>query len=204
MTGQDAGQKFFKLYKHFKLTEYVDWSSYWAWAFTGRRLSRTSYALHAHTPHRSPVLVSPVRSLIHPVLMYHSSAMGNHHLEYGFPSTHSANSASIALYIHTLIYRLYLSGTISTTTLYWFQAALAWYTFSIVFGRLYCGMHSFADCGVGVIIGTAVWASYWATEDIIEQWLSTPGWSGKLLMHIWNTLLMTFPVVPVTLISLGE
>ncbi|KAI0360328.1 PAP2-domain-containing protein [Trametes cingulata] len=33
--------------------------------------------------------------------------LGSHHLEYGFPSTHSTNSVSIALFIYTLVQRLY-------------------------------------------------------------------------------------------------
>ncbi|KAF8580179.1 hypothetical protein K439DRAFT_1357631 [Ramaria rubella] len=103
--------------------------------------------------------------------------MGNHHLEYGFPSTHSTNCTSIALYIHTIIYRMYLSGTISSTTLYFLQAAFAWYFFSIVYGRLYCGMHSIRDCVAGVSIGAALWAPYWVLEDAIEDWLSAAGWS---------------------------
>jgi dihydrosphingosine 1-phosphate phosphatase len=109
--------------------------------------------------------------------------MGNHHLEYGFPSTHSTNSTSIALYIHTLIYRLYLSDNISSRTLYLLQAAIAWYTFSIVFGRLYCGMHSFTDCGVGIALGAAVSAAYWVMEEAIERWICTPGWTGKSVIY---------------------
>src|SRR5580693_4524932 len=31
--------------------------------------------------------------------------MGTHHLEYGFPSTHSTNSISMALYLYTLLLR---------------------------------------------------------------------------------------------------
>ncbi|KAI0654867.1 PAP2-domain-containing protein [Cubamyces menziesii] len=33
--------------------------------------------------------------------------LGSHHLEYGFPSTHSTNSVSIALFIYTVVQRLY-------------------------------------------------------------------------------------------------
>lgn len=135
-----------------------------------------------------------------------SLGIGNHHLEYGFPSTHSTNSTSIALYIHTLIYRLYLSETISANTLYLLQAAIAVYTFSIVFGRLYCGMHSFTDCGVGVAVGAAVSVAYWVMEETIEQWISTPGWSGKSDMGDTLNKLLTynFHLVPLTLIPLGK
>jgi len=108
--------------------------------------------------------------------------MGNHHLEYGFPSTHSTNSASIALYIHALIYRLYVSGSISSTSLFLLQAGIAWYTFSIVYGRLYCAMHSFTDCAVGVGLGATVWAAHWVSQDYVDNWLSTSGWSVPLIL----------------------
>jgi len=43
-------------------------------------------------------------------------------------------------------------------------AALAWYVFSIVFGRLYTAMHSFTDCMMGVLMGAGIWwvhDGYW-------------------------------------------
>ena len=35
------------------------------------------------------------------------AAIGSHHLEYGFPSTHSTNSVSIALFLYDLLHRAY-------------------------------------------------------------------------------------------------
>ena len=118
--------------------------------------------------------------------------MGNHHLEYGFPSTHSTNSISIALFFYTHVHRLAITSnnqittlastsdwTISPTT-YWVSSVLlAWYAFSIVFGRLYTAMHSFTDCIMGCVMGAAVWAGYWMMENQIERWLETPGWTGQ-------------------------
>ena len=121
-------------------------------------------------------------------------AISNHHLEYGFPSTHSTNSISIALFIYTHVHRLATLPVPSTNlittlapptdwsislTTYWISTLLlAWYTFSIVYGRLYCAMHSFVDCAMGVAMGAVIWAVYWVTEDAVENWLIHAGWSG--------------------------
>jgi hypothetical protein len=90
------------------------------------------------------------------------TAMGTHHLEYGFPSTHSTNSVSIALFFFT---RLHVYYSASGDGVYGVVAgALTWYVFSIVFGRLYTAMHSFTDCVVGVAMGAGIWwvhDGYW-------------------------------------------
>ncbi|KIK57555.1 hypothetical protein GYMLUDRAFT_172530, partial [Collybiopsis luxurians FD-317 M1] len=102
-------------------------------------------------------LVCSPRPLAPPVTRL---TLGNHHLEYGFPSTHSTNSVSIALffwgYVHTLL-------DPSETFIYWLSTALcATYALSIVGGRIYTAMHSFVDCIFGVLLGAAVW---WCTMD---------------------------------------
>jgi len=66
---------------------------------------------------------------------------GSTALEYGFPSTHSANAISVALYCLTLLDH---SGdkfsSLSKTAL----ELLAWlYASCVVMGRMYCGMHGF-------------------------------------------------------------
>ncbi|KAJ3501621.1 hypothetical protein NLJ89_g9257 [Agrocybe chaxingu] len=113
--------------------------------------------------------------------------IGTHHLEYGFPSTHSTNSVSIALFFFAIVHRLAstpiastnpasvltsrnsssieaLLPTISATetvispSLYVALCViLIIYTFSIVFGRLYTAMHSFTDCLMGVVLGAGIW-----------------------------------------------
>lgn len=97
--------------------------------------------------------------------------MGSHHLEYGFPSTHSTNSVSIALFLFSHVYELAypsspnIPATISPNLSTFLSILLSIYAFSIVFGRLYTAMHSFTDCAVGVFLGTMIW------------WVSS-SWSG--------------------------
>ncbi|KIY68373.1 hypothetical protein CYLTODRAFT_421694 [Cylindrobasidium torrendii FP15055 ss-10] len=93
--------------------------------------------------------------------------IGTHHLEYGFPSTHSTNSVSIALIFFAKVYLAAHAEepSISMQTFWMLLAGLLFYTFSIVFGRIYTAMHSFTDCVMGVSLGTFIW---WA-------WSSFPG-----------------------------
>lgn len=142
--------------------------------------------------------------------------MGNHHLEYGFPSTHSTNSVSIALYFFTLLQRLYATPVsaypsisaafaasanltltaadratqaladggvqetiISATTYRVLVGLLLFYVFSIVYGRLYTGMHSFTDCIMGVTLGTSIWAVYMACGGWLHAWIRDSGWVGE-------------------------
>lgn len=68
---------------------------------------------------------------------------------------------------------------ISSTT-YWISAAvLIFYVFSIVYGRLYTAMHSFTDCAVGVLMGTAIWTIFVLCGESVDHWLKTSGWIGE-------------------------
>ncbi|KAL5521565.1 LCB3 [Sanghuangporus sanghuang] len=112
--------------------------------------------------------------------------IGSHHLEYGFPSTHSTNSVSIALYIYQLIHIHYFtsSPSIATTTYIFSCIFLLFYVFSIVLGRVYTGMHSLVDCVAGVTLGILVWtvhALYWGS---IETWLARMHWYPPMLISL--------------------
>ncbi|KAF8839582.1 acid phosphatase/Vanadium-dependent haloperoxidase [Paxillus ammoniavirescens] len=104
--------------------------------------------------------------------------IGTHHLEYGFPSTHSTNSVSMALFIFSQVHSAYSEHSAISDVAYQILCAiLALYAVSIVFGRLYTGMHSFTDCGVGVTLGAAIWAAYVMMSDELESWLESGLWS---------------------------
>ncbi|EKM76419.1 hypothetical protein AGABI1DRAFT_78483 [Agaricus bisporus var. burnettii JB137-S8] len=146
--------------------------------------------------------------------------MGSHHLEYGFPSTHSTNSISIALLLFAYIYDLTyppLSSTpttLSPTTFIILSVILAIYAFSIVFGRLYTAMHSFTDCFCGVFLGTAIWwvSSSWngipiriSSLNILSSSPTTTIHLGRGLgmeTHLWNWVSNGHWEVPVLLIPL--
>lgn len=94
-------------------------------------------------------LPRPLSPPLHRITMSGSAA-----LEYGFPSTHSANAVSVAVYtlfaIHSPDCQLH------DTTKLILEVVSYFYAFSIILGRLYCGMHGFLDVIVGSIIGAVI------------------------------------------------
>ncbi len=118
--------------------------------------------------------------------------IGSHHLEYGFPSSHTTNSISVALYILLLLLN---SPAASEPHLFIPCCVLvATYAFSIVFGRLYCGMHSFIDCIAGMVLGSVITLFYWNYGPLLELWISELGWASPILVvAAWMLLLNQFP-----------
>ncbi|KAL8280762.1 hypothetical protein RQP46_006766 [Phenoliferia psychrophenolica] len=111
-------------------------------------------------------------------------SVGNHAHEYGFPSTHSTNSVSMALFFGGLIMRhsshpVWVNGIA--------YALLTFFALTVTFGRLYTAMHSMLDVSVGSLIGALIWVSYWFLEGIIETWSLSAGWT------------VTATIVPATL-----
>lgn len=74
--------------------------------------------------------------------------------EYGFPSSHAANATAVTLIMlaKTIEYKLDFSP-INFTLIIIF---LVLYYFSLIFGRIYCGMHGVFDILSGSIIGAAL------------------------------------------------
>ncbi|KAF9943299.1 hypothetical protein BGZ67_003062 [Mortierella alpina] len=95
------------------------------------------------------------------------------HLEYGFPSTHTSNATSIALY---LLSYLLISDWSIPGKLFAILGLLV-YLFSVIFGRLYCGMHTRTDIAGGAVIGVAVWAVQWSFHDSIDALMTSPSWT---------------------------
>ncbi|KAI5966348.1 LCB3 [Candida pseudojiufengensis] len=74
--------------------------------------------------------------------------------EYGFPSSHSANATAVTLVVLTSI--INLKESIEPFTYYSLIIGLSIYYISLIFGRLYCGMHGFLDIFVGSSVGILV------------------------------------------------
>ena len=75
-------------------------------------------------------------------------------LEYGFPSTHSTNAVSVAVYI--LLMLRAAPGDMNPMTKLGMQVGACCYAGSIVLGRLYCGMHGFFDVVIGSLLGAVL------------------------------------------------
>ncbi|MCJ1288098.1 hypothetical protein MMC26_007453 [Xylographa opegraphella] len=79
---------------------------------------------------------------------------GSAALEYGFPSTHSTNAVSVAVY--ALFSLNNPSSTVSPTTKILLEILSYTYATSIIIGRVYCGMHGLFDVFVGSVLGAAL------------------------------------------------
>ncbi|KAH9047514.1 hypothetical protein EDB83DRAFT_2677071 [Lactarius deliciosus] len=99
--------------------------------------------------------------------------VGNHHLEYGLPSTYSTNSTSMALFLCAHVYDLRRLGSLSTAAFATWVVVLFIYVFSIVVGRLYTGMHGFMDCSVGIILGIISWLLQHLVMPEVEKWVQS-------------------------------
>lgn len=108
-------------------------------SYCGRTVSLTSQDFFCVPRPASP----PVRRLL----------IGTHHLEYGFPSTHSANSVGMAIFFYYLVEmaRPYVLAVVSDdhpmftylfAETYLMEGLILLYALTIVYGRLYAGMHS--------------------------------------------------------------
>lgn len=95
----------------------------------------------------------------------HPQGIASHHLEYGMPSTHSANSVSTALFLLLLT----SDSGIPTLLKYALYSILLVYVSSVVLGRIYCGMHGPSDCIIGIVLGSANVAVDRFAGDYIED-----------------------------------
>ncbi|KAK1754740.1 dihydrosphingosine 1-phosphate phosphatase LCB3 [Echria macrotheca] len=109
---------------------------------------------------------------------------GSAALEYGFPSTHSANAVSVALY--ALLILRSEQNTFSPTTTAVLEALAYCYTFSIVLGRLYCGMHGFFDVIIGSLMGAAISLLEFYYAPAMDKWL----YSGSYYVPVLITLII--------------
>ncbi|KAF1945244.1 sphingosine-1-phosphate phosphohydrolase [Clathrospora elynae] len=112
------------------------------------------------------------------------SMSGSAALEYGFPSSHSANAVSVAFYA---IYMLRQSAEEDSSNVNSaLQALFYFYALSIIAGRLYCGMHGFLD----VLVGSAMGALITAFQLVCGDWMDSWVFSGSY----WDILVATLVI----------
>ncbi|KAK7205078.1 sphingosine-1-phosphate phosphohydrolase [Myxozyma melibiosi] len=113
-------------------------------------------------------LPRPLSPPLHRITMSGSAA-----LEYGCPSTHSANAVAAALAI--MYYAYDNQDGVSTSSLLILRVLMWIYIVSILVGRLYCGMHGFLDVIVGSLVGVVVFWGRWLLKERIDEFIITPG-----------------------------
>jgi hypothetical protein len=107
------------------------------------------------------------------------SMSGSAALEYGFPSSHSANAVSVTFYA---IYMLRQSAESDNSN--WnvgLQALFYFYALSIIAGRLYCGMHGFLDVLIGSTMGALITAFQLACGDWMDSWIFSGSYMDILI-----------------------
>ncbi|CBQ73983.1 related to YSR3-dihydrosphingosine-1-phosphate phosphatase [Sporisorium reilianum SRZ2] len=125
--------------------------------------------------------------------------VGTHHLEYGFPSTHSTNSVSIALYIYLWVRKMRESSPGATPLFdsWLWEAGLLFYATSVVYGRIYAGMHSIIDCVAGSALGATITAVQWAFFDQIEHFVKINSWTVPVAIIPAGLLMVSVHPQPV-------
>ena len=114
-------------------------------------------------------LPRPLSPPLHRITMSGSAA-----LEYGFPSTHSANAVSVAVYALFTIHSPECQLQESTKLI--LEVVSYAYAFSITIGRLYCGMHGFVDVIIGSIIGALISVIECVYGAGIDKFLHSSSW----------------------------
>ncbi|KAI9774278.1 MAG: hypothetical protein M1840_004172 [Geoglossum simile] len=107
---------------------------------------------------------------------------GSAALEYGFPSTHSTNAVSVAVYCVLILYSP--ETAIHPTTHLILELLSYGYASSIVIGRLYCGMHGFFDVIVGSLLGALLALVQWTCADTLDGYLYSGDRTAPLMIAL--------------------
>lgn len=129
-------------------------------------------------------LPRPLSPPLHRLTMSKVSA-----LEYGFPSTHSANSVSTFLLV---AYYLRMSETqdipVFSPAIYFLLHTLnVIYILSLMIGRIYCGMHGIFDLAGGAIVGTVI---FWLAPLSLEI----------MKYYVWSSSYGIFLLTPIAFV----
>lgn len=113
---------------------------------------------------------------------------GSAALEYGFPSTHSTNAISVAIYVLYMLNGVDPADrTVGHTAA---QVVFYWYAISIVLGRLYCGMHGFSDVIIGGGLGALIAAVEIVWGELFQDWIIGGSYINPLILTLLILLLI--------------
>lgn len=110
-------------------------------------------------------------------------------LEYGAPSSHSANATGVTL---LLLWNTWTSPTLSLPVKLGCSFLSLFYYFTLVVGRIYCGMHGMLDITSGAAIGIVCFVvqllakSFFSGYDLTTRWwfpICSVGWGLLILLN---------------------
>ncbi|KAL8336938.1 hypothetical protein RB601_008441 [Gaeumannomyces tritici] len=122
-------------------------------------------------------LPRPLSPPLHRITMSGSAA-----LEYGFPSTHSANAVSVTVLAILMLHDP--SNTLAPRTKLFLEGLSYFYAASIVLGRLYCGMHGFLDVIVGSAMGAAISCVEFYFGPVLTAYMHESTWRAPLVLAL--------------------
>ena len=108
--------------------------------------------------------------------------------EYGFPSSHAANATAVTLVVMSNIIQNH--NAFDSKTYYSLIAGLVVYYFSLIFGRLYTGMHGFLDIFTGSGVGLAVFLFRFYLGQQWDTFLFSHGYIFGIALILGLYLLM--------------
>lgn len=108
-------------------------------------------------------------------------------LEYGFPSTHSTNAVSIAVYV---LYMLHNAEELDERWKMIWQGLCYLYAGSIMVGRIYCGMHGFFDVAAGTALGAIITVGRIEYGPIWDWFFRNTGMWGPLTLMVFMLLMV--------------
>ncbi|BGP25213.1 Long-chain base-1-phosphate phosphatase [Rhodotorula toruloides] len=120
-------------------------------------------------------------------------SVGSHALEYGFPSTHSSNACSMALFFAGLVLERWEGHWAVSAGAVGLAAFFAW---SVTFGRIYTGMHSMTDVAVGSLIGIFIFTLHRAILPFVDPFIFGMTWKATLASIPILLALVTFHPEP--------
>ncbi|PON29261.1 hypothetical protein TGAM01_v201510 [Trichoderma gamsii] len=128
-------------------------------------------------------LPRPLSPPLHRITMSGSAA-----LEYGFPSTHSANAVSVAVY--AILHLRSPDNPFSETTKLALEMLSYFYGVSIIFGRLYCGMHGFLDVIIGSVMGAGITLLEYYFGPPLDAAMQSSSWVAPALIGLVIVILI--------------
>lgn len=119
---------------------------------------------------------------------------GSAALEYGFPSTHTTNAVSVAVFC---LWRMWdMQGDWHPTVFKVTTAAILCYATSITVGRVYCGMHGFFDVAVGAVIGALIGCLRVIFGPAFDTWILQGDWQNTAIVTLVILLSVRFHPEP--------
>lgn len=115
-------------------------------------------------------------------------------LEYGAPSSHSANATGVTL---LLLWNIWGSPSLSLMAKLGCSLLSLSYYLTLVVGRIYCGMHGILDIASGGIIGVACFAARLVANQWMTQYDFTTNWWFPIFSVGWGLFILLNHVRPI-------